>query len=83
VFDNNQLNRLADNINKSILVLSSVTRKTFHCSRDIHWAMKYDSGLPNDLAGAGTCQDCGYRTEGVEWKPAPMPKCKQPKEEND
>jgi hypothetical protein len=54
-------------------------RRLTQCSRGIHWRMKYDSGMVNDMCSAGTCSDCGYRTEGVMWSRSPMPKCKPAK----
>jgi len=59
-------------------MIDSVTkfiRKYLQCRLfDCHWRMKYDSGLPNDICRAGTCLDCGYRTEGIKWpKCPPMP----------
>ena len=50
-------------------------RKLFYCSRDVHH-MDYDSGLLMDIGNAGTCSDCGYRTEGVIWPR--MPEVKKP-----
>lgn len=54
-------------------------RKLFCCSFDTHWNMKYDSGISNDICAAGTCLDCGYRTEGIEWPL--MPKVRPSKRE--
>ena len=47
-------------------------RKALCCRRDVHYRMKYDSGMANDIGRAGTCMDCGYRTEGIDW-PKPPP----------
>ena len=51
-------------------MISKITkfiRKYTQCKFDTHWRMKYDSGLQMDIGRAGTCLDCGYRTEGIVW----------------
>lgn len=55
---------------KALLAWTKVTsfvRKTTQCRRGMHWRMKYDSGTANDICSSGTCGDCGYRREEVEW----------------
>lgn len=42
-------------------------RRNLFCRFDTHWGMQYDSGIANDIGRAGTCIDCGYRTEGIAW----------------
>ena len=46
-------------------------RKHFQCRFGVHWNMKYDSGKVNDIGHAGTCLDCGYRAEKIEWPTRP------------
>lgn len=59
--------------------LAQLFRKYTQCKPfDIHWSMKYDSGMTFDIGRSGICSDCGYRTEGIEWVCPPMPKCKPP-----
>lgn len=49
-------------------VIKSTTRKYIQCKLfQTHWSIKYDSGRPNDITGAGTCQDCGERFEELQW----------------
>lgn len=50
-------------------MIMKLIRRLTQCSRGIHWRMKYDSGLPNDIRSPGTCSDCSYRSEGVKCKP--------------
>jgi len=46
-------------------------RKYLQCKLfDVHWRMKYDSGIPNHITKGGVCQDCNYRREPIE-----RPKC--------
>ncbi len=68
--------------------LTKFLRRVFSCSRDVHWSMEYDNGATasanhpsaiGSISCAGTCKDCGYRTEGVIWPT--MPECKPPTEE--
>ena len=47
--------------------LLSFLRRWTHCNRGIHWRMKYDSGMANDIGRPGTCSDCGHSTEGIKW----------------
>ena len=48
-------------------------RRLTQCNRGIHWRMKYDIGR------AGTCSDCGHRSEGIEMSKMPkMPDVKPP-----
>ena len=47
-------------------------RRWTQCKLQIHWRMKYDSGLLNDIGGAGVCEDCGYKSESIV--PPPMPR---------
>ena len=53
-------------------------RRATQCSRDTHWRMKYDNREAIGIGSAGTCQDCGYRTEGIDWPRScpPMPEVK-------
>ncbi len=52
-------------------------RRALYCSRDIHCRMKYDDGSMNNICSAGTCEDCGKRSEEVKWD-GPIPKVKPP-----
>jgi len=42
-------------------------RKHFQCRFGVHWRMKYEGGLVNDICRAGKCDDCGYEREEVKW----------------
>lgn len=48
--------------------------RNFQCRFGVHWRMKYDSGLKFGVCRAGTCTDCGYRTEGIKFSPFPKKK---------
>ena len=52
-------------------------RRHLQCRFDIHWGVKYDSGMTNDIGRGGTCMDCGYRFEEIKWPR--MPEVKAPK----
>ena len=56
-------------------------RRATQCSRDVHWRMKWDDDNVVISNFAGTCQDCGYRTEGIDWERScpPVPKVKKPR----
>jgi hypothetical protein len=56
---------------------TSLFRKLFQCNFGLHWRMKNDSGLLCDIAGAGTCSDCGYRKEAMVWPRSPTKKLKK------
>lgn len=59
--------------------IAKYVRRMTQCSQGICWRMKYDSGENFDIGSAGTCQDCGERTEAIEWPR--MPDVKLPKPE--
>ena len=47
-------------------------RKWLQCKLfGTHWRVVHDSGLVNDICGAGVCSDCGEVFEEIKW-------CKMP-----
>lgn len=42
-------------------------RRHLQCRFGVHWNMKYDNGMANDIGRGGTCLDCGYTKEKIKW----------------